>query len=211
MCFGFVHRSGPFSRKIFKERNTENKEGVEEMHDDRIALGVAVILIAFAFILQVGAADGFTGFLVREKPDCNDHKDNDKDGLIDYPYDPSCKNKKDTSEKGSLYQCDDGKDNDKDKKTDYRVDGRGDQECEDPMDTSESWGGWGSSGGSGGSGSSSWGSGGSSSGITNATNLTSNATSNGTANTSWNLTYTIPNWTSNATANATNATNSSSP
>ncbi len=32
---------------------------------------------------------------------CNDRKDNDHDGLIDYPKDPGCKNKRDNSERNS--------------------------------------------------------------------------------------------------------------
>ncbi len=35
----------------------------------------------------------------RKKPACNDRKDNDKDGLTDYPADPGCKNKRDKKEK----------------------------------------------------------------------------------------------------------------
>ena len=45
---------------------------------------------------------------------CNDGKDNDGDGLIDFPADPGCKDINDDSEKGNAFNCDDGKDNDGD-------------------------------------------------------------------------------------------------
>ena len=35
----------------------------------------------------------------KHRPACNDRKDNDHDGLIDYPNDPGCKNKRDKREK----------------------------------------------------------------------------------------------------------------
>ena len=35
----------------------------------------------------------------KQRTKCNDHRDNDRDGLIDYPKDPGCKNRKDNSEK----------------------------------------------------------------------------------------------------------------
>lgn len=35
----------------------------------------------------------------KPRPQCNDRKDNDRDGLVDYPADPGCKNKKDKREK----------------------------------------------------------------------------------------------------------------
>lgn len=37
----------------------------------------------------------------KKRAKCNDRKDNDHDGLIDYPNDPGCKNKKDNSEKNT--------------------------------------------------------------------------------------------------------------
>jgi hypothetical protein len=37
----------------------------------------------------------------KTKPKCNDKKDNDKDGFIDYPNDPGCLSKKDNSEKNA--------------------------------------------------------------------------------------------------------------
>lgn len=35
----------------------------------------------------------------KKKPQCRDAKDNDRDGLIDFPLDPGCKNKRDNREK----------------------------------------------------------------------------------------------------------------
>ena len=43
----------------------------------------------------------FLARVKKKKPKCNDKKDNDKDGLKDFPNDPGCKNKKDNSEKNA--------------------------------------------------------------------------------------------------------------
>ena len=57
------------------------------------------------------------------KPQCSDGKDNDGDGVIDFPDDPGCTSADDESEDSSaLAQCSDGRDNDMDGKTDYPTD-----------------------------------------------------------------------------------------
>ncbi len=38
----------------------------------------------------------------KKRPKCNDRKDNDRDGLIDYPRDPGCRNKRDNTERNSV-------------------------------------------------------------------------------------------------------------
>lgn len=38
----------------------------------------------------------------KKRPRCKDKKDNDKDGLIDYPNDPGCKNRRDNNEKNTV-------------------------------------------------------------------------------------------------------------
>ncbi len=84
-------------------------------------------------------------------PECNDHKDNDGDGLIDYPQDPDCSSLSDQREAQGP-QCYDGIDNDGDGLIDYPQD----LDCQSQNDDSESAGnqGGGGGGGSGGSGSS---------------------------------------------------------
>ncbi len=54
------------------------------------------------------------------KPQCSDGKDNDGDGLIDFPDDPGCTSAEDDSEDSPTSpQCSDGRDNDGDGKIDY--------------------------------------------------------------------------------------------
>lgn len=47
-------------------------------------------------------------------PECRDGRDNDGDGVADYPADPGCSNRDDTKEIDIGLPCDDGKDNDSD-------------------------------------------------------------------------------------------------
>ncbi|MDQ1711811.1 MAG: endoglucanase [Frankiaceae bacterium] len=63
---------------------------------------------------------------------CNDGKDNDDDGLADYPADPGCTDELDPSEKPAPIQCNDGEDNDGDGLVD-----RDDPGCLDALDPSE--------------------------------------------------------------------------
>lgn len=54
------------------------------------------------------------------QPECSDGKDNDGDGLVDFPDDPGCTAETDDSEDSPpAPQCSDGKDNDGDGKIDY--------------------------------------------------------------------------------------------
>jgi hypothetical protein len=68
-------------------------------------------------------------------PQCSDEKDNDGDGLIDFPNDPGCDSPQDDSEVngGSSPQCSDGKDNDGDGRIDYPDD----PGCTDRTDNDE--------------------------------------------------------------------------
>jgi hypothetical protein len=56
-------------------------------------------------------------------PQCSDERDNDKDGLIDYPNDPGCASPQDDDETNDTPpQCSDGTDNDGDGYIDYPTD-----------------------------------------------------------------------------------------
>jgi hypothetical protein len=68
-------------------------------------------------------------------PQCSDERDNDGDGLIDYPNDPGCVSPQDDDEanSGNEPQCSDGKDNDGDGRIDYPDD----PGCTDRTDDSE--------------------------------------------------------------------------
>jgi hypothetical protein len=64
-------------------------------------------------------------------PACSDQLDNDDDGRTDFPSDPSCESKRDTSEKNP--PCSDGRDNDEDGGIDYPSD----RSCMSKLDPSE--------------------------------------------------------------------------
>jgi hypothetical protein len=70
-------------------------------------------------------------FLLPGGPDCSDNRDNDGDGLMDYPEDLGCSNAADDSERNLSFPCDDGIDNDLDGLTDY-IDLDGDGGISDP-------------------------------------------------------------------------------
>ena len=59
-------------------------------------------------------------------PQCDDGRDNDNDGFVDYPEDPSCSSYNDNREAPKDYpvapQCNDGRDNDEDGYVDYPAD-----------------------------------------------------------------------------------------
>lgn len=69
-----------------------------------------------------------------EIPECNDTIDNDGDGLIDYPDDPSCDSPSDTTESPFSYQCNDTIDNDGDGWIDFPFD----PQCDNYTDHNES-------------------------------------------------------------------------
>lgn len=64
-------------------------------------------------------ANGALPLLARAPVACNDGKDNDGDGLVDYPADPGCASSGDTTETQPLPACADGADNDQDGFIDY--------------------------------------------------------------------------------------------
>ncbi|HEV8359354.1 MAG TPA: thrombospondin type 3 repeat-containing protein [Candidatus Thermoplasmatota archaeon] len=65
------------------------------------------------------------------RPDCNDNRDNDEDGLVDFPADPGCTSDNDNDETNP--QCNDGEDNDGDNLTDFPAD----PGCSDAGDNDE--------------------------------------------------------------------------
>ncbi len=67
--------------------------------------------------------------------ECEDGRDNDGDGRIDFPNDPDCESRQDNSEAGPARrpQCSDGMDND----GDGRIDFPNDPDCESRQDNSE--------------------------------------------------------------------------
>ena len=73
-------------------------------------------------------------------PQCSDERDNDREGLIDYPNDPGCSSPQDDDEVngGSAPQCSDGVDNDGDGRIDYPADpGCTDRSDDDETDNSQ--------------------------------------------------------------------------
>ncbi|MDO8339323.1 MAG: sialidase family protein [Candidatus Burarchaeum sp.] len=89
-----------------------------------IGILVAVLLLSATAVYAPGAAL------------CNDGNDNDGDGLTDYPTDPGCSSRKDTTETGTI-ACDNNADDDSDGKTDYKLNGSGDPGCTGASDTNE--------------------------------------------------------------------------
>ena len=80
--------------------NQDNKRRSIRKHE-------IVIIVA---IFLIGIVVGSLVFAGPPAAACNDGIDNDGDGLKDYPSDPGCSGKRDTSEKGNIV-CDDGVDN----------------------------------------------------------------------------------------------------
>jgi len=85
-----------------------------------------VLNVDFQSDLIADASDYFPTIGIEPFPECNDDKDNDGDGLIDYPNDPGCDSYIDDSEIGATPstpgrdpECSDGRDNDNDGKIDY--------------------------------------------------------------------------------------------
>src|SRR3989344_69418 len=78
---------------------------------------ILAILFIFLFISSRSFSPSSFAFLT----ECNDGKDNDNDGWVDYPKDPGCTSSEDTSEIAIIIYtvCKDGKDNDLDGLIDY--------------------------------------------------------------------------------------------
>ncbi|HVF53576.1 MAG TPA: hypothetical protein VNC78_08200 [Actinomycetota bacterium] len=72
-------------------------------------------------IVSHSEARATCGAMQAPKPQCDDDKDNDGDGKIDFPADTGCESKKDDNEK-DLPQCSDLIDNDGDGKIDFPAD-----------------------------------------------------------------------------------------
>src|SRR3989344_6046634 len=68
-----------------------------------------IFLLVFLLLVEGLFAVQYDG--IKSNPQCSDSKDNDGDGLIDYPNDKGCSDLTDDREKTS---CQDGKDNDND-------------------------------------------------------------------------------------------------
>jgi hypothetical protein len=85
---------------------------------------VPVVLVCVAWaVLAIGLSAGPTALAAPPTNQCSDGKDNDGDGLIDYPQDPGCGSARDNDERDEAQsppppQCADGKDNDGDGKID---------------------------------------------------------------------------------------------
>ena len=80
----------------------------------------ALFALLVPHLVACGGGGGDTGF---DKPQCSDGQDNDGNGSVDFPDDPSCDNEGDTEEDGLVSpQCKDGRDNDGDSKIDYPAD-----------------------------------------------------------------------------------------
>jgi len=75
------------------------------------------LLLASAVLSFTACGGGSNAF---HKAQCNDGKDNDGDGVIDFPDDPGCTSAEDDSENSQPSpQCKDGRDNDGDGKIDF--------------------------------------------------------------------------------------------
>lgn len=95
--------------------------------------GKIATLMAFILVL------GIVGSFVFAAPKlCNNGKDDDNDGLIDYPNDPGCNSRNDNLETSVGLICDDNveQSNDADNLKDFRLSG-GDPGCISATDTSE--------------------------------------------------------------------------
>jgi hypothetical protein len=100
-----------------------------------LALALSIIAIILVMTVLVGSsAEGAVPLGVGggAKPQCSDLIDNDGDSYTDYPSDPGCTSKRDTSELNANIECDDGKDNDLDGAIDMRDGG-----CSGPTDNDE--------------------------------------------------------------------------
>jgi hypothetical protein len=92
-----------------------------------------IIILAVVLVLAVGFAIAKPGDKGKSAKECNDKVDNDGDGYKDYPADPGCSSKQDTSELNPNVECDDGVDN---ADTDSLIDWN-DPGCIHPANTSE--------------------------------------------------------------------------
>jgi hypothetical protein len=70
-------------------------------------------------------------------PACSNLRDDDGDGLADYPDDPGCSDENDGDEHGTTLPCDDGVDNDGDATADFVEAGGGDPGCRSPTAVAE--------------------------------------------------------------------------
>src|SRR3989344_4578740 len=86
-----------------------------------------IFLLVFLLLVEGLFAVQYDG--IKSNPQCSDSKDNDRDGLIDYPDDKGCSDLTDDREKTS---CQDGKDNDNDGLIDMADPG-----CKDVIDMDE--------------------------------------------------------------------------
>ncbi len=82
-----------------------------------IVLIILGVLLAGYLVASSGLLTGFASRAATQ-PQCRDGVDNDLDGKKDYPNDPGCTSRKDTTEINPNVECDDGIDNDGDTKKD---------------------------------------------------------------------------------------------
>ena len=95
-----------------------------------IVLIILGVLLAGYLLAKSGILTGWASRA--NQPQCMNGIDDDSDGKIDYPNDPGCLSKKDTTETNPNVQCDDGVDNDGDGRADINDPG-----CASSTDTSE--------------------------------------------------------------------------
>lgn len=96
------------------------------------ALRVCVLVASCLWVVACGGSSSDKGH--GDAPQCSDGIDNDGDGKIDFPDDPSCASADGNDESAiAPPQCSDGRDNDGDGKIDYPAD----PGCFDPQQDSE--------------------------------------------------------------------------
>lgn len=91
-------------------------------HD--LAVLTIIFVIGLLIVLTIFRSP-FSGVIsgnVVSAPACRDGIDNDGDNKIDYPNDPGCSGRSDSSELNPKIECDDGLDNDRDTARDYPSD-----------------------------------------------------------------------------------------
>ena len=91
-------------------------------------IGTALVIVGMLLVVFAMARPS-----TRSQAACNDNADNDGDTYTDYPSDPGCSSRRDTSEYDPNVQCDDGSDNDGDSYADYPSD----PGCASVTDTNE--------------------------------------------------------------------------
>lgn len=112
-------------KQVYSKKEETNRKLLHE-HEIVVLIAVLIVGILIGRYVFAGSPKGSKAI------ECMDGIDNDGDNMVDYPADPGCSSKRDTSELSNI-QCDDGIDNDGDTKRDYPSD----TGCTSLTDTSE--------------------------------------------------------------------------